>query len=215
MSLPTHHYHFDEYNMFFIISALTITVVGVGLFYLSYMPYPSIVRRQHVITPLRARTGAVVLWLISTLFFCQIFSSTSAIFTQIMLIMLFLSLVPFSALFFNMTPRSDKKSIKQKPGRHPRILQAHWWSKTVIGCLLGLTLAVALSGIFAWWGPGGMGAPNKVQFNMWLITPLWLLAFSLVYFCRSGQQAAQRYVALNIIAYVILIIARSSMQEGV
>ncbi|WP_428718235.1 hypothetical protein [Undibacterium curvum] len=65
---------------------------------------------------------------------------------------------------------------QKKPAIHP-----DWWSKTLAGAVLALTLAFAVCGLFAWWGPGGISAPNKVQFVMWMITPLWLVIFSLVY----------------------------------
>ena len=35
-------------------------------------------------------------------------------------------------------------------------IQPHWWSKTIAGIILGLTLTYAIVAIFAWHGPGGI-----------------------------------------------------------
>lgn len=80
-------------------------------------------------------------------------------------------------------------------------MRADWWSKTLCGALLGFTLAFALTGLFAWLGPGGISAPHKVQFVMWLIAPLWMLAFTACYFFRSGLQAFIWLLLANGLAY--------------
>ena len=64
-----------------------------------------------------------------------------------------------------------------------------WWCRSLAGAVLGATLALALSGLFAWWGPGGVDARDKMQFVMWLIAPLWMTALACVYFVRSGRHA--------------------------
>lgn len=71
----------------------------------------------------------------------------------------------------------------------PQRIQPDWWSKSIAGGLLGILIAFALVGLFAWTGPGGIDAKDKVQFNMWIITPIWLTIFSLTYFFHSGWQA--------------------------
>lgn len=68
-------------------------------------------------------------------------------------------------------------------------IQPDWWSKSIAGGVLGILIAFALVGLFAWVGPGGINATDKVQFNMWIITPVWLTIFSLTYFFYSGWQA--------------------------
>ncbi len=68
-------------------------------------------------------------------------------------------------------------------------IQPDWISKTLAGALLGFALAVAISGLFAWWGPGGIGAPDKVQFNMWATSLYWMTVWSLVYLFRTGLRA--------------------------
>lgn len=84
------------------------------------------------------------------------------------------------------------------------LIQPAWWAKSLAGSVLGFTLAFALSGIFAWVGPGGIGAANKTQFVMWMIAPLWMLFFSLVYLFRTGLQALLVFGLANIAAYLTL-----------
>lgn len=82
-------------------------------------------------------------------------------------------------------------------------IQPHWWFKTLAGSVLGLTLAYVLVAIFAWYGPGGINAPTKVQFNMWLITPIWLLVLSLTYLFKTGIKAITYLGAANAALYSI------------
>jgi len=88
-------------------------------------------------------------------------------------------------------------------------IQPHWWGKTLVGAILGLLLAYAIIGLFAWYGPGGIDAPTKVQFNMWLITPLWLTIFSLVYLFKTSGDALRYLGGANLLCYAILILMRS------
>jgi len=82
-------------------------------------------------------------------------------------------------------------------------IQPHWWTKTLAGLTLGLTLAYALVAIFAWYGPGGIDAPVKVQFNMWLISPIWLLILSFSFLFKTGLKAIGYLLLANIIFYGI------------
>ena len=88
-------------------------------------------------------------------------------------------------------------------------IQPHWWSKTLIGAILGLTIAYAIVGIFAWYGPGGIDAPTKVQFNMWMITPIWLLIFSLCYLFKSGWNAFVYLASANLFLYGLFLLLRN------
>lgn len=87
-------------------------------------------------------------------------------------------------------------------------IQADWWSKTLAGVILGFTLALALTGIFAWVGPGGIDAPQKVQVVMWMIAPLWMILCSTSYFFRTGLSAWLWLLLANLIAYTLLFIVR-------
>lgn len=87
-------------------------------------------------------------------------------------------------------------------------IQPHWWLKTLAGTILGLTLTYALIAIFAWFGPGGISAPAKVQFNMWIITPFWLLILSFSYLFKTGLKAIVYLTIANVIAYGLFITLR-------
>ncbi|MFZ6875166.1 hypothetical protein ACO0LF_24130 [Undibacterium sp. Di27W] len=93
--------------------------------------------------------------------------------------------------------------------RAAKTLQADWWTKTLSGLVLGFTLALALSGLFAWLGPGGIAAPQKVQFVMWLIAPIWMLILSLIYLVRSGVRALTGLLLANVLAYVLLFLVKT------
>jgi len=92
-----------------------------------------------------------------------------------------------------------------------RKLEPDWISKTLAGGVLGYGLALALIGLAAWIGPGGIDAANKGQFNMWMITPLWLLFFSTVYLFRSGWQAIAVLGAANVVGHVALYCVRQQL----
>lgn len=76
-----------------------------------------------------------------------------------------------------------------------------WWTKTLAGAVLGLTLAFAVAGLFAWHGPGGLSAPSKAQAVMWSVIWLWMPVFSLVYLFRTGRQAVLCLAIANAVAY--------------
>lgn len=76
-----------------------------------------------------------------------------------------------------------------------------WLSKSLAGALLGFGLAVALAGLFAWAGPGGPDAPNKYQFVMWLVAPIWLGAASFCFLFRSGLCAWLWLGGANLLAH--------------
>jgi hypothetical protein len=81
-------------------------------------------------------------------------------------------------------------------------------SKSVAGSALGFTLAIALAGLFAIVGPGGLEARNKYQFVMWLVAPIWLGVASLVFLFRSGRAAFLWLGGANLLAFGGLYICR-------
>jgi hypothetical protein len=90
-----------------------------------------------------------------------------------------------------------------------QILRTDWWSKTFAGAVLGLGLSLALCGLFAWAGPGGIAAAGKVQFVMWMIAPVWMLIFSFTYLISTGVRAIQYLLAANVSAYALLFFIRA------
>jgi len=92
----------------------------------------------------------------------------------------------------------------------PDAIRPDWWSKTFAGAVLGATLALALAGLFAWAGPGGIDAREKAQFVMWIMAPLWMAVFSTVYLFRSGRRAVLWLGGANVAAYSLLFYIRST-----
>lgn len=88
------------------------------------------------------------------------------------------------------------------------VIQPQWWRKTLIGLLFSLTLAYALVALFAWYGPGGIQAPVKVQLNMWLVTPLWLTFFCLSYLFTSWRSAALTLGLANLLSWGLFCMLR-------
>lgn len=91
------------------------------------------------------------------------------------------------------------------PRRKRPAIRTDWWSKTLAGAVLGLILALLLSGIIGWATPGGLGVPVKGQFMMWIIAPLWLLVFSAVYALPSGRAACSWLLGANALAATLLV----------
>lgn len=87
-------------------------------------------------------------------------------------------------------------------------IQPHWVSKTLAGGILGLALAYGFVAIFAWFGPGGINAPVKVQFNMWLVTPIWMLVLSFSYLFKTGLKAVMYLASANFLIYGVFFFLR-------
>ncbi|MEG3765235.1 hypothetical protein [Alteromonas sp. 14N.309.X.WAT.G.H12] len=87
-------------------------------------------------------------------------------------------------------------------------IQPDWWSKTIASTVLGLTLAFALVGLFAWYGPGGIHAATKNQFNMWIISPIWLLIISFSFLFRTGARAFLILGTANLICWGLFVLLR-------
>ncbi|TLG75092.1 hypothetical protein [Methylocystis sp. B8] len=87
-------------------------------------------------------------------------------------------------------------------------IRPDWISKTLAGAILGFSLALALAGLFAWLGPGGLGTPNKFQLVMWLVPPIWLTTLSLCFLFTSGTRAWLWLGGANLIAYAGLFACR-------
>jgi len=87
-------------------------------------------------------------------------------------------------------------------------IRPDWWSKTFAGVVLGAMLAFALAGIFAWAGPGGITPPDKSQFVMWLIAPVWMTVLGFVWLFRTGTLALLWLGGANLLAWGLLFCVR-------
>jgi len=91
-----------------------------------------------------------------------------------------------------------------------QLTNAGWLGKTFAGLLLGLVIALAASGLFAWFGPGGiMGGAGKTQFNMWLVAPIWSLTLSLVYLFRTTLDAWKWLGAIALLMIIVLYLGKA------
>nr|WP_258405020.1 hypothetical protein [Shewanella psychrotolerans] len=90
-------------------------------------------------------------------------------------------------------------------------IQPQWWQKTLIASLLGFSLAYSIIGLFAWFGPGGIDAPTKVQFNMWLVCLLWLCILSLGFMFKTARNALLYLGLANLLSWLIFAVLRWSL----
>ena len=88
--------------------------------------------------------------------------------------------------------------------------QPTWLGKTLAGAFLGLALSFIFVAFFALYGPGGIDARDKVQFNMWMITPVWLTIFSFSYLFNSAKQAWLVLGSLTVLLYGVFFMLRSA-----
>lgn len=90
-----------------------------------------------------------------------------------------------------------------------RYSSRNWFGKASAGLILGFGLALALTGIWAWAGPGGvMDSSGKTQLNMWVMAPVWTLTLSFCFFFRTGLRAWAWLSLANLIAFSILFLAK-------
>lgn len=85
----------------------------------------------------------------------------------------------------------------------------NWFSKATAGVILGFGLALALSGLFAWLGPGGLLAgAGKTQLSMWLMSPVWVATLALCFLFQSGRSAWWWLGLANLAAFGVLLVVR-------
>lgn len=76
------------------------------------------------------------------------------------------------------------------------MFRADWTTKALAGLLLGLTLAVGCSGIFARLADA-MPSPLVAQLAMWMVAPIWLGTLAASFGFSSGRQALTRLLMAN------------------
>ena len=105
-----------------------------------------------------------------------------------------------------LNPAAATSSVRTR--KHAPV-QEDWISKTLAGCILGIALAFIASSLFALIGPGGLETPNKIQFNMWIVPPIWMTIFSLVYLFRSGLRAWLWLGSFTVVGAIVLVLVRT------
>jgi hypothetical protein len=81
-----------------------------------------------------------------------------------------------------------------------------WGSKTLAGALLGLSLALACSAIFARLA-SGIAPQVRAQLTMWMVMPIWLSALASSWGFESGKRAWRWLALANLAAASSLAIA--------
>ncbi len=87
-------------------------------------------------------------------------------------------------------------------------IQPQWLQKSLVGFFLGLTLAYAIVALFAWYGPGGIDADVKVQFNMWIVSPIWLSIIAFTYLFKTAGNALKSLLLLNALCFSLFFILK-------
>lgn len=81
----------------------------------------------------------------------------------------------------------------------------NWFGKASAGLILGFGLALALSGLFAWFGPEGLqGGSGKTQFTMWIVAPLWAAVLCTCFLFRDGWRAWLSLGGANLLCFGLL-----------
>ena len=85
-----------------------------------------------------------------------------------------------------------------------------WLLNSLAAVIAGFALAIALSGWFAWLGPGGLAPVNKYQFNMWIVPPIWLVVASIAMNFARGWRSWLWLGAANLLAWGVLLAAQAA-----
>ena len=147
---------------------------------------------------------AILLVTLSWKLFRTHMSVLSASFTVLTVAMLSLSLLPLIPRYEKPLANSSTKSSKIKKSEAAGNYQARWWLRIIGTLVLAFPLAISISGLMAYLGPGGLTHDVKTQLGMWLITPSWLLPISLVFFINNAFRALSVLLGLNIILFLLL-----------
>lgn len=86
--------------------------------------------------------------------------------------------------------------------------QADWWSKSIAGWVLGLSLAIACASLITMWGLQHFDQALAPQIGMWSVPWIYLPLVFIAYFIPKGWQAVVIYSLLNGLAYGIVLSVR-------
>lgn len=98
------------------------------------------------------------------------------------------------------TAHAPERAVEMRPD---------WWSKTLAGAILGLGLALALAGLYAYLGPGGINAPGGRYSLMRMMEAfVWIVVLGFCFLFRSGRAAWIWLGAANLITFAALFACR-------
>ena len=87
-------------------------------------------------------------------------------------------------------------------------IQPDWWTKTIVGTVLGLSLAIALGNLIVVLGKPFMALDLLVQIGMWSIAWLWMPFMFFSYLFSTGKLALFYMSLANIFAFTCLFLLR-------
>ncbi len=83
-------------------------------------------------------------------------------------------------------------------------IQPDWWIKTLVGFILGLTLAIAMATILFFLAIPHVERNTVAQFAMWSIPWVWMFMFFIAYFIPKGWHSLLIFSLANILAYILM-----------
>lgn len=190
--------------------ALTASTLAIVVFYLGCPNQQWAKNRPLTFVP--ASAYATALCVLAWWLFHRQFSTLASTFTLINIVMFGLGLLPFFSYLEESATRTGKrKSMLKKDARNGDAPspQPQWRLKIATGLILGLPLALSVSGLLVWWGAGPVTFDTKSQLAMWLVIPLWLTPLALLFFSLTAQRILLIYCGLNLALYGLLTLAKS------
>lgn len=90
---------------------------------------------------------------------------------------------------------------------HPPFTAKNWFGKAAAGVILGLTLALGLSGLFRI--SGGVDEAffsTRGQVGMWMMAPIWALTISFVFLFRTPLRAWGWLTLVNLLVWGFIVL---------
>jgi hypothetical protein len=95
-----------------------------------------------------------------------------------------------------------------------RYSSSNWFGKASAGFLLGAAIALSLSSLFAFVGPGGVAYGDvQPQLVMWVAVPIWMLILGFCFLFRSGLRAWLWLGVVAIISFALLFAVKAFFPE--
>ena len=89
----------------------------------------------------------------------------------------------------------------------PPLTAKNWFGKAAAGVILGLTLALGLSGLFRI--SGGVDEAffsTRGQVGMWMMAPIWALTISFVFLVRTPLRAWGWLTLVNLLVWGFIVL---------
>jgi hypothetical protein len=126
----------------------------------------------------------------------RVLGPAEAVYATILIVTIVTTVLPFLAAAL------QKRTVTSRTPLSGR----HWFGKAMAGLILGFGLALAVSGLFAWFGPGGLFAgTGKTQLNMWLMSPVWVCVLAFCFMFPNSRSAWCWLGLTNLAAFGLLL----------